>query len=148
MHRIKSALILCLSLSSHAFSAESFGTFKAPAASPQDLSSIMASYQNDRDVLTTIQGTVGQVCEEKGCWMTLDDKGASVRVVFKGYSFFVPAKLKGLRVVAEGVLRRKTQSVAEQQHYLKDAGASATDVQAVKKPLNIFEFEASGVRTL
>ena len=80
--------------------------------------------------------------------MNLDDQGKSVRVVFKGYSFFVGKTLEGKKVLTEGVLQKKIQSVADQKHLLKDGGAPQSEIDKVKEPLETFQFEATAVKTI
>ena len=44
----------------------------------------------------TIKGVVKEVCQEKGCWMTMTlDNGDEMRVTFKDYKIFVPKDLGG-----------------------------------------------------
>ncbi len=53
-----------------------------------------------------ISGRIGKVCQNKGCWMTLHDGDAMVRVE-TGYRFAIPADAKGDAVVL-GTLKRST----------------------------------------
>ena len=63
------------------------------------------------------------VCQAKGCWMTMPTAdGKEMRVRFRDYAFFVPKDLSGHTVVVSGWVHRATVSVADQQHYLRDAG--------------------------
>ena len=126
--------------------AEVHGKFVDEKKAAKPLAEILASQPSEALVMT--EGTVKQVCEKKGCWMTLEDQGKSVRVTFKGYSFFVGRNLIGRKVKTEGLLQKKTQSVADQKHYLEDGGASKAEIQKVKAPLETFTFEATAVATL
>ena len=49
-----------------------------------------------------IEGTIGDVCQAKGCWMTVRDQDQEVRVEFKDYGFFVPYSAGGKPVRLEG----------------------------------------------
>lgn len=143
-----SIALLCLLPSLPLQGAESFGDFQKPPLSARPLPEVLAEKSSGNGELRAIEGRVQKVCEKKGCWMTLEDKGQSVRVVFKGYSFFVPLKWEGQRVIAEGVLKSSEQSVAAQKHLLEDAGASPQEIAAVKQAKRVFEFEANAVRSL
>lgn len=78
---------------------------------------------NTEEAMFKISGTVEEVCQSKGCWMTLrNEQNQSVRVTFKDYGFFVPKDIQGREVILEG-----TASVAELEedvakHYADDAG--------------------------
>ncbi len=93
-----------------------------------------------------LSGTINAVCKKKGCWMTVDlENGEEMRVRFKDYAFFVPMNADGMTTVFEGWAYVDTLSVAEQQHYLKDANATEEEIAAVTAPLPEFSFLASGV---
>ncbi len=95
-----------------------------------------------------VEAEVAMVCQKKGCWMTVTDGKESMRMTFKDYGFFVPKDSRGLKVRAQGVIEEKTESVASQRHYLKDAGAPKEQVDAIKSPKVIRSFVASGITLL
>ncbi|KJD35723.1 branched-chain amino acid aminotransferase [Tamlana sedimentorum] len=89
---------------------------------------------------------VTDVCQAKGCWMTLDlEDGSEVMVKFKDYGFFVPKDIKGQDVIINGKAFVSEISVDEQQHYAKDAGKSEAEIALIKEPKKTFSFEADGV---
>lgn len=91
-------------------------------------------------------GEASDVCQAKGCWMTLKTAdGKQMRVRFKDYAFFVPKDTKGKTVVVDGWAHREQISVADQQHYLKDAGKSDKEIAAVTRPQEQLTFMADGV---
>lgn len=83
--------------------------------------------------------TVDEVCQAKGCWMTLaaDQK---VRVTFKDYGFFVPKDIQGREVMVEGVAIAGELEESLAQHYAEDAGKPYTE--DMRKEISIV---ASGV---
>jgi hypothetical protein len=95
-----------------------------------------------------VEGKALQVCQKKGCWLTLGSKSSDVRVTFKGYKFFVPFSLKDQAVKVQGVLKEETVSVADQKHYLQDEGRPQAEIDAVKEPKKTFAFVASGVEKI
>ncbi|PSR53821.1 DUF4920 domain-containing protein [Adhaeribacter arboris] len=100
-------------------------------------------------VQVRVSGVVQQVCQVKGCWMDVkltDDTRMKVR--FRNYGFFVPKNLNGKKVILEGTAYQEVISVADQQHYLKDAGKSAAEIQAIRKPKKEITFVADGVQLL
>ena len=92
-------------------------------------------------------------CTKKGCWMDVKTaEGAEpIKVTFKDYGFFVPvdsanpAINEGKTAVMEGWAYREEVSVADQQHYLEDAGKSKEEIAAVTTPKTSITFVADGV---
>ncbi|MDQ4141102.1 MAG: DUF4920 domain-containing protein, partial [Bacteroidota bacterium] len=85
----------------------------------------------------------------KGCWMDVKlNNDTRMKVRFRDYGFFVPKNLNGKEVVFEGTAYQEVISVADQQHYLKDAGKSDAEIQAIVKPKKEITFVADGVQLL
>lgn len=98
-------------------------------------------------VKVSFQGKVATVCQKKGCWMTMNlENGDEVMVKFKDYAFFVPANTSGKEVILNGKAYVTEMSVEEQKHYAGDAGKSAQEIAAIKKPARKFSFLADGVK--
>lgn len=98
-----------------------------------------------------IVGTVKEVCQKKGCWMTLvsDQPGyPEMRVTFKDYAFFMPKDLSGRRVVVDGFAQVTTTSVEVLRHFAEDAKKSAEEIAAITEPKREVAFEAAGVLIL
>lgn len=95
-----------------------------------------------------VEGKAIQVCQKKGCWLTLGSKNSDVRVTFKGYKFFVPFSLKEQHVKVQGVLTEELVSVSDQKHFLKDEGRPQADIDAVKEPKKTYTLVASGVEKI
>jgi Domain of unknown function (DUF4920) len=93
-----------------------------------------------------LSGKVTGVCENKGCWMTLDNGTADgLTVHFKDYAFFVPRDIKGKNAIIEGEIKTDTTSVKELQHYAKDAGKSEEEINKITNPKVELTFLANGV---
>lgn len=96
-----------------------------------------------------LKGKVTDVCDKKGCWLTLETEDQSkVFVKMKDYGFFVPTALKGKNVVLEGTAERKVISVDEQKHYAEDAKKSAAEIAAITKPQEEIRFFANGIKVV
>ncbi len=96
-----------------------------------------------------VKGTVVSVCQEKGCWMKLDQTdGDGIMIRFKDYKFFVPKNISGKEVVLEGVAKVTTTSVEMLKHYAEDAGKSKAEIDKITEPKKEIEFIASGVLVL
>jgi hypothetical protein len=91
-------------------------------------------------------GKASQVCQAKGCWMTLPTAdGKQMRVRFKDYAFFVPKDLSGHNVVVSGWAHRSTVPKSELQHYAKDAGKTDREIAAISQDEQQLTFLADGV---
>lgn len=88
------------------------------------LSSAISGLKPGDSTRLTFVGEVNEVCQVKGCWMSLKDDQVDlpIRVTFKDYAFFVPKDLAGQEVVIHGTATVKTLSEAMARHYAEDAG--------------------------
>jgi len=85
-----------------------------------------------------IAGRIGKVCQKKGCWMTLLDGDAMVRVE-TGHRFAIPADAKGAAQVF-GTLKKAELGEDRAAHLRSES----LDVQAGER----WVIEAAGVRVL
>ena len=108
------------------------------------LSTAIKNFKSGKPTQLTVSGKVQKVCVKKGCWMVIEEGGQKVRVTFKDYGFFVPQKLLGNSILAEGELVEKTISKEEAAHYLEDEGASPEKI-AKAKAKKTYRFVATGV---
>lgn len=70
-----------------------------------------------------VRGTIEEVCQMKGCWMTLkNETGENVRVTFKDYGFFVPKDISGREVIIEGIAKKEVLEEDVARHYAEDGG--------------------------
>lgn len=96
-----------------------------------------------------VKGKVTEVCEKKGCWLTVEtDNNEKFFVKMKDYAFFVPTSLVGKNVILEGNAETKVISVDEQKHYAEDAKKSQAEIDAITKPQEEIRFVASGIKVV
>lgn len=92
------------------------------------------------------KSSINEVCQKKGCWMTLalaDDK--EVFVKFKDYGFFVPKNAQEKEVIVNGKAFVSIESVDVLKHYAKDAGKSQAAIDSITEPKVTYSFMADGV---
>ncbi|SFU34066.1 protein of unknown function [Pustulibacterium marinum] len=92
------------------------------------------------------EGTIDEVCQKKGCWMTVDlgdNKETFVR--FKDYGFFVPLNAGKREAVVSGKAFVTETSVDELRHYAKDAGKTEEEISQITEPKKEYAFLANGV---
>lgn len=100
----------------------------------------------DEELNVKVKGTISEVCQSKGCWMTIDlGDGEMMRVKFKDYGFFVPKDAAGKTVIMEGVAKKELVDVKELQHLAEDAGKSEAEINAIDEPVEEITFVADGV---
>ena len=88
---------------------------------------------------------INEVCQKKGCWMTLSmPNETDMMVRFKDYGFFVPLDATG-EVVINGKAYVSETSLEELKHYAEDAGKSSEEIAMIDKAEKTFSFEANGV---
>ncbi|WP_299181972.1 DUF4920 domain-containing protein [uncultured Chryseobacterium sp.] len=96
-----------------------------------------------------IKGKVTDVCDKKGCWLTIEtEDNSQFFVKMKDYAFFVPTALKGKEVILEGNAEKKVISVDEQKHYAEDAKKSQSEIDAITTPKEEIRFLASGIKVV
>ena len=102
---------------------------------------------NGEDTLSvTLKGRINEVCQAKGCWMTLEDQNDnSIFIKFKDYAFFVPKDAGGHSAIVKGDLYASVTSVDELRHYAEDKGASAEEIQEITEPAKELKMMVEGV---
>ena len=96
-----------------------------------------------------VKGKVVKVCDQKGCWFTVEtDNNEKFFVKMKDYAFFVPTALEGKNVILEGNAEMKVTSVDEQKHYAEDAKKPQAEIDAITKPQDEIRFMASGIKVV
>lgn len=89
---------------------------------------------------------INEICQNKGCWMTLDlGNNEKAFVKFKDYAFFVPMNAQKRETVVEGKAFVEETSVAQLKHYAEDEGKSAEEIAKITAPKTEYKFLAHGV---
>lgn len=154
MPRVTTALLLlfCLGCASkRAVPEQTFGAdFEADQVIEAD--ALLATYPETAltdTVATTVRGTVNEVCQAKGCWLTMaTGSGEEMMVRFKDYGFFMPKDISQREVILHGKAYYQLTPVEDLQHYARDAGKSETEVAAITTPKKELYFLADGVQLL
>lgn len=113
---------------------------------PGRLDVMMADKDKMEDVQMT--GLITEVCQKEGCWMkitTAPNAADELFVKMKDHAFLLPKDIAGRYAVIFGNVSKEVVSVAEQRHYLEDAGASAEEIAKITAPKESYQMEARGV---
>lgn len=164
----KLALLFALAVSTVAFSQETTKKVAPPEGNALvgDFYGAKVSADTEKKAITTTQlekklkktkkaeniavkGKVTDVCEKKGCWVTIEtENNEKFFVKMKDYGFFVPTALKGKNVVLEGNAETKVMTVDEQKHYAEDAKKSQQEIDAITQPKEEIRFVANGIKVV
>ena len=68
-----------------------------------------------------VDAQVAKVCQKKGCFFVAQEGGATLRVSFRDYGFFVPTDSGGKQVTLAGQLVQRELTPAEARHFAADA---------------------------
>ena len=93
-----------------------------------------------------VSSKINEICQNKGCWMTLDlgsEKTAFVK--FKDYGFFVPMNAQKRNTIIEGKAYVEENSVTELKHDAEDEGKYQKEIAAITEPKTEYKFLAHGV---
>lgn len=92
-----------------------------------------------------VEGTISEVCQNKGCWMVVADGKSTVRVEFKDYTFFVPWNSDGKRVRLQGKVEQKNVSAKAAKHMAGEMKSPPVKPEEIKEQQDIVVFTASAV---
>lgn len=144
-------VITCLSACAQSTPSSTDGKHFGARITPENAiayEEVMPQMETADSLSMKVIGKVKEVCQKKGCWMTLvsDQPGyPEMRVTFKDYEFFMPKDLSGKRVVIEGFAQVTTTPVDVLRHYAEDAKKSPEEIAAITEPKREVAFEATGV---
>ncbi len=100
-----------------------------------------------------VAGTIRQVCQAKGCWLTFSTaQGQTLRVMThdegadENETVVFPMDAAGRHAEVVGTLRVTEETVERRRHLAEDAGASAADVAAITEPSRAVALMATGAR--
>ena len=91
-------------------------------------------------------GTVGSVCQHRGCWMTLQDEKGEAFIRIAGHSFAIPKDAAGKKARVLATVATSEEAAGSTCSEGKAGGCKAeAQEQQGSKPLAKLELEASGV---
>ncbi len=118
------------------------------ALSPAALTADPLAYDG---TVVRVEGTVSQVCQAKGCWLTLQNPTATpVRVQVPrdaegAYLFTFPTDLGAREAIVEGVVLVDTTSAETLRHLAEDEGRPQAEIDAIVAPQPTIVLTARGV---
>jgi hypothetical protein len=110
--------------------AADFGRPMPETVAPVAIATAVADGAKYADGEHAFSGRIGQVCQNKGCWMTLTEGDTLVRVM-TGHRYFLPKDTTGNAVVI-GKLSSKAIDEKTREHYRKESGDAAVTAAEVE----------------
>ena len=116
------------------------------ALSASEMMEKFTSLKEGDTLSVKFKSTINEICQNKGCWMTLDlmDENEAF-VKFKDYGFFVPMNAQKRVVIVEGKAFIEETPIAELKHYAEDEGKTKAAIDSIVAPKKEFKFLAHGV---
>ncbi|MCH1920724.1 DUF4920 domain-containing protein [Shewanella sp. A3A] len=101
----------------------------------------------------TIKGVVTNVCEKRGCWMTVksDQRFQELFIKVRDGDMVFPMSARGSEAIVTGKLTAIPLSLEQSRDYLADEAkkqGKAFDVASVTEPVNFYQLAPSGVKIL
>lgn len=129
------------------YSLDNQATLDAMASWPSMTASdvLAGAAGTDGAVPIVVEGRITKVCETMGCWLEMDARPEPLLVMMRDHEYFVPRNATGVLARAYGRAVSREQSVEVLQHLAADAGASASQIEAITKPRTRIVFIADAV---
>lgn len=122
--------------------AGSYGIEPMPEGAATPVHAAIADFDTHAEGRQKFSGRIVEVCQNKGCWVVLEDQGESVRVMMHDHTFDVPKDSSGPAVVY-GQLARKELSDDHRQH-LQDESTRGIEVAKVEYRIDAFAVQIGG----
>jgi hypothetical protein len=90
-----------------------------------------------------VKGTVREVCQAMGCWMTLNENGTITRVK-TGHEFLLPKDIAGREAMVTGKFVISEISEDDAKHY-NDESPNPKKSEDIVGPQKAYEIEATGI---
>lgn len=110
------------------------------------IAEVMELITEHETIEVKVKGTIKEVCQHTGCWLTFDFPGGEeIMVRMKDHDFYVPMDAAGKTAWVAGTATREMISVAMLKHYAEDALKSQEEIDAITEPEMTYTLEARGV---
>lgn len=141
------ASLLVLAAPTMAAESESFGdALGLESATP--IATILADPAAWAGKTVRVEGTISDVCPRKGCWMTLTEEDATIRVKVEDDVIVFPRESTGKTAAAEGVVRvrelERDSWISWQKHLAEEKGEDFDESSVGEGPFLSVQIEGHG----
>ncbi|MBK6507815.1 MAG: DUF4920 domain-containing protein [Ignavibacteria bacterium] len=93
--------------------------------------------------IVTVKGTVSEVCQAMGCWMTMSENGATTRVKTL-HEFLLPKDVAGREAIVTGKFNITEISEDDARHFNEES-LNPKKSEDIVGPQKAYEIEATGI---
>ncbi len=106
-------------------------------------SDLLSGLNESNGKTVAVKGTVSEVCQAMGCWMTMDANGTVTRVK-TGHEFLLPKDIAGREAMVTGKFVVTEISEDDAKHY-NDESPNPKKSEDIVGPQKAYEIEATGI---
>jgi len=112
-----------------------------------EFADLMNSPLENKEKVVLVRGTVAEVCQAMGCWMTMTHEGKTARIK-TGHEFFLPKDIAGRNAVVIGTFKVTEISEADARHYNDETKNPKMKTEDIIGPQQVYEIDAMGIKIL
>lgn len=119
---------------------------KLGAAEPVTVQQLLGNISAYEGKPVLVSGDVNEVCERKGCWMTMTDGKEKLFVKFTCpiEGRLIPMEAKGKKAMAQGELQIKEISEDDARHMAEEGGKTPEEVAKIVGPQKQVTLQSPG----
>jgi len=112
-----------------------------------DVASVLLKEPGESEAVK-VTGKIKEVCQEMGCWITLELPDNKTIRVSTEEKFFLPNDISGRIAIVQGTLKKQVTSVDQLRHFAQDAGKDKDYINSITEPREEYSIIATGVKVL
>ncbi len=112
-----------------------------------EFNNLMNSIAENNGKVVLVTGSVSEVCQKMGCWMTMSD-GTNTTRVKTLHEFFLPKDIAGRNAVVIGTFKVTEISEDQAKHYNDESKNPKIKTEDISGPQEAYEIEAIGIKIL
>lgn len=124
-----------------------YGKDYDPSMQVYEFSDLINSASDNNDKVVIVRGTVAEVCQAMGCWMTMTHDGKTARIK-TDHEFFLPKDIAGQNAVVMGTFKVTEISESDARHYNDETKNPKVKTEEIIGPQKVYEIDAMGIKIL
>ena len=120
-----------------------YGKSIDPTSKTVSYTELVAGMSESNGKIITVKGTVSEVCQAMGCWMTMTENGATTRVKTQ-HEFLLPKDVAGREAIVTGKFNITEISEDDARHFNEES-PNPKKSEDIVGPQKAYEIEATGI---
>jgi hypothetical protein len=120
-----------------------YGKSIDPSVSMVTYSDLVGNMNESNGKILVVIGTVSEVCQAMGCWMTMSENGTTTRVKTL-HEFLLPKDVAGREAIVTGKFNITEISEEDARHFNEES-SNPKNSNDIVGPQKAFEIEATGI---